>query len=170
MIVVAAAGRGEPGPVGHVTAVEDHHQVADVAGIARCEVAATVELVGQQFVQLGHRPGDQTQPSDGVLPVGVQCVRQPLQPVPLTTVIRGDTRGDHEFVGGVECGEMGDDGTDVGADIGQIAVVPDLRETPKAHRHGQFADRVVGADEASQCPGADRVEVGDRLGLRAGSA
>ena len=158
---------GQPGPIGDVAAVEDDHEVADVAAwVAGREVAAALEVVGEQLVELGHRSGHEPQPPDGVLAVRVQRVREPLEPVPLTTTIGRDARGDDQLVGRVEGGEMGDDGPDVRPNLGEVTVVADLREAPQPDRHRQLGHRVVGADEPSQGTGAHRVEVGDRLGLR----
>ena len=158
--------RAELVVVAHRRAVHDHHVVRQRAALAAGEPRPLLQLRAQRRGQLRQARGHQPDRAGRVHLRGVQVVRQPFDPFPAADPVRRRAHADPHVLRRVEYGELAEYRADRAARRGQVAGHDDPGKGPQGHADGQLGHPGVGPDEPAERPGAQRVEVLGRLGLR----
>ena len=156
------AGR-DPGPVED----QHHERFALRRDRARLEPATLVELAAaEQPFQLVPLVADQPLGARRVVLLRVLGVRQPLDVVPVAQPVPAGADRDPQVLVRVERGQLRDDRP--GGRPGEVdrTLQQDPREPAQVHRDRHVLDQAVRAQEPAQRAGAQRFEVGHRLGLR----
>lgn len=120
----------------------------------------------QHGLQGAQRRAHQPHRAGRVLLGGVYAVRQPLDPFPVRDPAGGRGYADADVGGGVRHRELGDQRTRQGPDGAGVAGRHDPGHRPQRHLDRQPGHLALGPDEPAQRPGAQRVQVLDRLGIR----
>ena len=133
-----AAFGGEVVGALRVAAVHDHDDVVTVPrGRGRVETRTTRQKVTETLLEFPQRVPHEPYLPEGVGVLGVQYVRQPLHPVPVTHVLLRSAHGDQEFVGTVPGADLRNHGTDQPTTFLGVATEVHFGETAQVHATGR---------------------------------